>query len=252
MIDLHTHLLPRLDDGAATLAEAAEMARAVVREGVTIAAATPHVRADYPTDAETMEAGVAALRNALVAAEVPLDVRTGGELSLDFIGRLDATEIRRFGLAGNPGYLLLEFPYLGWPLQLESQVQDLRSDGIVAVLAHPERNGDVHERPERLQTIVEAGALVQMTAGSLAGALGSRAKLTAFALLNRDLVHLVATDVHSPVFRAGGFAGALRALGDEELGRWLVEGVPAAIVAGTPLPPKPLRHRQRRWFPRLR
>jgi len=91
-----------------------------------------------------------------------------------------------------------------------------------------------------------------VTAGSLAGALGSRARRTAFALLKRDLVHLVATDVHSPLFRAGGFAGALRALGDEELGRWLVEGVPAAIVAGTPLPPKPLRHRQRRWFRRLR
>ena len=248
MIDLHTHLLPELDDGAATLADAAEMARALAGEGVTIAAATPHVRADYPTDAATMEAGVAALRDALTAAGVPLDVRTGGELSLDFIGRLDASEIRRFGLAGNPAYVLLEFPYLGWPLQLASQLADLRSDGIVAVLAHPERNGDVQERPDRLETLVEAGALVQVTAGSLAGTLGSKAKRAAFALLERDLVHLVATDVHSPVVRAGGVSPALRALGDEDLGRWLVEGVPAAIVAGTPLPPRPRRRQRRSWI----
>src|SRR5205807_3070985 len=113
VIDLHTHILTRLDDGAQTLAESVSMARAAVADGVRVIAATPHVRADYPTSAAEMERGVAELREALATEGIALEVHTGGEIALDRLGVLDEQELVRFGLASNPNYLLLEFPYSG-------------------------------------------------------------------------------------------------------------------------------------------
>jgi hypothetical protein len=83
VIDLHTHILPGLDDGPRTLDESVSMARAAVADGIRIVAATPHVRADYPTSASEMERGVAELREALADEGIMLHLRTGGEIALD-------------------------------------------------------------------------------------------------------------------------------------------------------------------------
>src|SRR5437763_1651765 len=103
---LHTHILPRLDDGARTLDESVSMARSAVADGIRVVAATPHVREDYPTRAAEMERRVSDVRQALAMEGLTLDVRTGGEIALDQLGTLDAEELARFGLAGNSGYLL--------------------------------------------------------------------------------------------------------------------------------------------------
>src|SRR5947208_5095951 len=190
VIDLHTHILPGLDDGPRTLEESVSMARAAVADGVRMVAATPHVRADYPTRASQMERGVTELRQALEAEGVALDVRTGGEIALDHLASIEAEELVRFGLASNQNYVLLEFPYYGWPLSLPSQLLELRGRGIVAVVAHPERNADVQAVPERMQQIVEQGALVQLTSASIDGRLGRDSRKTAFRLLDLGLAHL--------------------------------------------------------------
>src|SRR5947208_16067343 len=85
VIDLHTHILPGLDDGPRTLEESVSMARAAVADGIRIVAATPHVRSDYPTRVSEMERGVTDLRNALAAQAVALDVLSGGEIALDHL-----------------------------------------------------------------------------------------------------------------------------------------------------------------------
>jgi protein-tyrosine phosphatase len=251
VIDLHLHLLPGVDDGPQTLAESVELARASSADGVRVAAATPHVRDDYPTTADDMERLVRELRSALTAAQVPLDVRPGGEIALERLPDLTLDELRRFGLGGTQRYVLLEFPYYGWPLGLATQVSVLATRGFVAVLAHPERNPDVRAEPERLRPIVEQGALVQLTAASVDGRLGARTRATAFELLDRSLAHLLASDAHGPVIRGAGLSSAVSALGDPELGRWLTTDVPAAMLAGRPLPervrpPAPRRRRLRR------
>src|SRR2546423_10468878 len=83
MIDLHSHILFGLDDGAATLEQSLEIARAAVEDGIEVIAATPHVRDDYPTTAAEMEERLAEVRGAVEAAGIPLDVRPGGEIALD-------------------------------------------------------------------------------------------------------------------------------------------------------------------------
>src|SRR6266487_4027628 len=115
MIDLHSHILRGIDDGARTLEDSIEIARAAVSDGITVIAGTPHVRDDWPTDAGAMEFRVSELRAELEQTGIPLDVRTGGEIAMDWLARLSVEELRRFGLGGNPRYLLVETPYYGWP-----------------------------------------------------------------------------------------------------------------------------------------
>ena len=83
MIDLHTHILPGIDDGAQTLEDALAMARVFVAEGVTVVAATPHVRDDFPTSASVMLHSVAALRRVLDEEEIPLTLLPGAEVAVD-------------------------------------------------------------------------------------------------------------------------------------------------------------------------
>jgi protein-tyrosine phosphatase len=243
MIDLHSHILPGLDDGARTMPESLEIARDAVDEGIELIAATPHVRHDYPTSPETMERAVAELAAELARAGLPLEVRPGGEIALDFLPQLGAVDLSRFGLGGNPAYLLLEFPYRDWPLGLRALVYRLRSTGVVPVLAHPERNAEVRSAPERLRALVDAGALVQLTCASIDGRLGRFVRETGLRLLDLELAHMLGSDAHSHGVRAIGMRAAAEALGDEGLAQWLVHDVPAAIVHGQPLPDRPSRRR---------
>ncbi|HEY5058863.1 MAG TPA: CpsB/CapC family capsule biosynthesis tyrosine phosphatase [Gaiellaceae bacterium] len=239
MIDLHSHVLPGIDDGAETLEGSLEILRAAAESGIAQIAATPHVRDDYPTTPETMERGVADLNAAARAAGVAVEVLTGGELDRAFAQKLDDETLRRYGLGGSLDALLVEFPYTGWPLELRDLVFRLGARGFRVVLAHPERNGEVQQSPGRVRELVDAGVLVQLTAASLDGRGGRKAAACARTLLDEELAHLIATDAHAPAIRAVGMNAAVEAVGDADLARWLTHDVPSALVTGSPLPPRP-------------
>jgi protein-tyrosine phosphatase len=241
LIDLHSHVLPGLDDGAADLDEALSICEEAAADGITILAATPHVRDDHLTTADLMEAALAEVR---AAAGDLITILPGGEIALEELDR-PLEELRRFGLAGNPRVLLVETPFYAWPLDLADRLFRLRVDGFAAVLAHPERNPEVQRRPELLEPMVGAGVLVQLTASSVDGRFGGRSHDCARELLDRGLAHLVASDVHGEL-RAGGLSGAVEAIGDEALAQWLTVDVPRSIVDGTETPPRPSSRPRRR------
>ncbi len=245
MIDLHSHILPGLDDGARTLADSRELARAAVADGVHAIAATPHVRSDYLTSAEAMEAGVASVRRDLAEHGIELAVLHGGEIALDRLADLSREELERFTIGQTGRYLLVEFPYSGWPLDLEQRLFELRVAGLESLLAHPERNREVQANPARIEGLVAAGSLVQLTAASIDGRIGRSSQLAAESLLSRELAHVIASDAHTPEVREVGMAAAAASLRDKGLARWLVEDAPAAIAAGEPLPARPARRKRR-------
>ena len=243
MIDLHSHVLPGIDDGAADLDEALAMCRAAAADGTEVLAATPHVRHDHPTTPERMESVLATVRD---AAADTLTLVPGGELDLSELDR-PLEELLGFALAGNPGYLLVETPYHGWPLDIALRFERLLADDVTPVLAHPERSLDVQQRPELLGGLVDAGALVQVTAASVDGRLGRGPQLCVRRLLDAGLVHLIASDAHAPTVRAIGLGSAARAIGDAPLASWLTDEVPRAIVERRTVPPRPPGGRPRRW-----
>jgi protein-tyrosine phosphatase len=246
LIDLHSHVLPGIDDGADSLPEAIAICRAAAADGIQVMAATPHVRNDYPTTPDAMESALAELR---AAAGDIIEVLPGGELDLQELDR-PADELARFGLGGNPRYLLVEMPYVGWPLDLGEKLFLLRALGFMPVLAHPERTPDVQARPELLEPIVAAGTLVQLTAAAVDGRLGRTSQRCARHLLERRLAHLIASDAHAPTVRAVGMAAAAQALDDGDLARWLTVDVPRAIVERGELPARPEPAKRRSLFRR--
>jgi protein-tyrosine phosphatase len=237
VIDLHTHILPGVDDGPPTMAGSIEMARSMVADGVRVAAATPHVRRDFPTTPERMEHGLRELDEALVAAGVPLQVVAGGELAIDVLPSLTDEALRRFSLGGHSRYVLVETPYTAWPVELHECLYDLRRKGFVPVLAHPERNPEVQRVPELLAPFVAGGVLVQLTAASLDGRLGGAPRTAAVTLLRRGLAHLLASDAHAPSIRAAGLSEARDVIQDPGLRDLLTVSTPHAILSDEQVSP---------------
>ena len=233
MIDLHSHILPGLDDGTRSLDEARMLARRAALEGVTAIAATPHVRLDYPTLPDQMEAGVESLRADFVEQFVPVEVLHGGEVAVELLWEIGHEDLLRFTLAATGRYLLVEFPYRGSPQALAPAIRALRGKGITPILAHPERNPSVQDRPTALEPLVDSGALVQVTATSLDPEIDKAAEHAARTLLELGLVHCVAGDQHGPhIPRETGLGAVADLLGDPGLARYLTDEAPAAIVAG--------------------
>jgi protein-tyrosine phosphatase len=236
VIDLHSHIIPGIDDGARSPSEALALVHAAAAAGVTTIAATPHVRDDYPTTPAEMAAGVEQVRELVAREAIAVSIVTGGEVALERLERLPPEDVQAFTLAGTGRYLLVEFPYYSWPYTLDGQLRQLRAQGIMPVLAHPERNPEVQRGAARLERTRDAGAIVQVTIDSVLGAFGRRARRSAVELLELGLVDLLASDAHSPASYRFKRRELADAVGDRRLVRRLTVDVPEAIVAGEPLP----------------
>jgi protein-tyrosine phosphatase len=243
LIDLHSHILPALDDGAPDLETSIAMARAAVEGGVTTMVATPHVNFDYPTESQDMARGVGELNVALARAQIPLAVLPGAEVAVTKIDSLDPNELARLGLGGGRT-LLLECPYTTSVPFFEQQIGLLQRDRYRVLLAHPERSPLFRDDVDRLRRLVADGAMTVVNSGSIAGHLGEGSRKTALDLIAQGLVHAVASDSHDVRHRPPGLRAAFEA-GDAELPGlalqidWYVTDAPTAIISGRALPPRP-------------
>ena len=244
MIDLHSHILPGIDDGPATMEGSLDLARAAVEAGTRTILATPHINDDPSIDPARIAAGLVELRAALAAAEIPLEVLPGGEIAIWRLIDLDDDTLRALALGGGP-YLLVESPFSPVIGDFEPMVLDLHRRGHRVLLAHPERCPAFQKSPARLEGLVGAGALVQITAGSMAGDFGSTVRRVTVSILREGFAHVVASDAHDaerrPPGLQAGFAALKRDLpGVTDQAEWLTRLVPRAVLDGTPLPPRPL------------
>ena len=238
MIDLHCHILPRLDDGARDLDDSLAMARQAAADGIGLVCATPHIRHDHDVVIGELGERVAALNTELVEQNIPVLIEQGGEVAETALEALEPDELRTVSLCGTGRWVLLE-PAPG-PLSegLEAAVGTLRRRGASAIIAHPERHWS-DDLDERLQSLAGAGALVQVTAAALEDPASEPALLS---LAERGLVHLVASDSHSShAGRPPTLSGAVRRLERVAALRghldWVTRQAPEAIVRGESLTP---------------
>ena len=196
MIDIHTHILPGVDDGAQHLQESLELARAAVAEGITGVIATPHHRnGRYLNEAENVTASVLLLQEALREENIPLQVKTGQEIRV-YPELLDDLAAGKLLTLGDSPYLLLEFPAASVPNYAQELVFELTLQGKIPVIAHPERNAELARQPDQLKKMTDMGAYGQVTSHSLNGKFGRSIQKTALRMLHRNLVHLVSSDAH--------------------------------------------------------
>jgi protein-tyrosine phosphatase len=249
VIDLHSHLLPALDDGPADIAGSVALAVEVAATGVRTLAATPHLRADFPdVDVLTLAQRVADLQARLQRERVPLELVSGGEVDVLWAQRASDEQLHAASYGGRGTDLLVETPYGELPELFEDLLFRIRVRGFRILLAHPERNPSFQRDATRLVRLVEGDVLVQLTAASVTG--GGRAGKLAARLIADGHAHVIAGDLH----RAGGSRASIAdavASADSERARWMTTEAPAAILAGAPLPPAPAgAPRRRSWFSR--
>jgi protein-tyrosine phosphatase len=243
VIDLHTHLLPGLDDGPATVDEAVAMARAAVAAGVTEVVATPHVSAHYPNDPDTIRPALDRVRAALAQEDVPLRVHGGAEIALDCLLTLAPEQLDELRL-GDGRYLLVESPLGSAASDAALIIERAHELGHRVVLAHPERSRLFQTDPAQLDRLVADGALMSVTAGAFVGEFGKGAQRFATSLLGRGLVHNLVSDMHDLWRRPPGIPAPPRPAGDAAAShaarvRWLTTDVPGAILGGDPIPAGP-------------
>jgi protein-tyrosine phosphatase len=236
VIDIHCHILPGLDDGPVNIDFSIAMARAAVADGTQIIVATPHVRADFDVEPAAIGPAVEELNRRLQTEDVPLRVMPGAEVGWREVRGLDRPTLASLCL-GTSDYLLVECPYGKSPADLEAVLDHVRDSGLKTVLAHPERCPLFQRDPDRLARLVENGALVSVTAGSLAGAFGERVQGFGFDLLERGLVHDVASDAHDHLHRPPRIAAALHSAeavvpGLADHAPWFTIAAPVAILRG--------------------
>ena len=182
MIDLHSHVLPGIDDGPETIEDSVELARAAVAAGTATIVATPHVSWTYPNDAEEIAELVDRLNARLDAEEVELEVLAGAELAMTRLVDIRAEELSRLSLGSGP-WLLVEPPFAAAVTGLDALVFDLQRQGHRVLIAHPERCPAFHRDPGMLREFVGEGILTSITAGSLVGRFGGEVRR--FALYAR-------------------------------------------------------------------
>ena len=245
MIDLHCHLLPGIDDGAADLAVSLEMARAMVADGVAVAACTPHILPGlYHNTGPDIRAATMRLQTQLKQHDIPLHLTWGADNHVvpDFVAQL--REGHLLPLAGSR-YVLVEPPHHVAPPRMEEFFFNLLAAGYVPILTHPERLTWINGQYDTIKRLARSGVWMQLTAGSLSGAFGHNAKYWAERMLGDGLVHILATDAHDvkkrPPNLSEGFSLAAKLLGEEEA-RHLVRSRPAGVLVNEPpssLPPVP-------------
>lgn len=196
MIDLHSHLLPGIDDGAADLSVSLRMAEAFVADGVAIVACTPHILPGlYNNSAPQIRAATAQLQLSLNEAGIPLQLVAGADnhMVLDFVDQLRSGHLLTLA---NSRYVLVEPPHHVAPPRLEEFFFSLLVAGYVPILTHPERLTWIGASYGMFRRMVRAGVWVQVTAGSLSGIFGGTAQYWAERMLDEGCVHLLATDAH--------------------------------------------------------
>lgn len=208
MIDIHNHILPGLDDGAASLDEALAMARIAAGEGITDIIATPHhANGRYTNEAVQVLEAVGILNETIAAAGIPVRLHPGQEVRAYKELMDDYYEGRLLSLA-NSRYLLLELPTSRIPDDLYDLIHELGIAGITPVIAHPERNMELSNHPDKLAGLIERGALAQMTTHSINGLFGRKIQDVSFTMCESHLIHFLSSDAHNPELRPFGMTEA--------------------------------------------
>ena len=239
MIDIHSHILPNLDDGSSDWGETIEMCRLAENDGIDTIIASPHVfDGIYSPSADEILESTDTLRQLLKAKSIKLNVIHGADLHIRPDLRLVLKEEPRFTIGGHGRYFLLELPHSLIPPHMGEFIYGMLLEGFIPIITHPERNKEVQRHKDVVKGWVEKGALIQVTAMSFLGGFGDGAKETAFYFLNNNFVHVLASDAHSSTKRKPVLSeavGVISKIVGCDKAKKLVKSNPSRIIEGKDL-----------------
>ena len=236
MVDIHSHIIPEVDDGPKSWEDAEAMCRMAIADGVEHMVATPHSNDRYHYDREYLSQTLEHLQQR-IGRELRLSL--GCDFHLSYENVQDALQRpERYTIEGTK-YLLVELNNYSVPPSVSDSLMRLADRGMTPILTHPERNPILQRSPQRILEWAAAGIVVQVTASAFNGLWGERVQRSAHWLLENNAVHVLASDAHDTARRVPGLSTARDAVAEisgQEVAQALVDGNPRAIVNGNPLP----------------
>jgi protein-tyrosine phosphatase len=230
VIDIHSHILPEVDDGPKSWETAEAMCRMAVQDGIDQMVATPHANDRYYYDRAYLSSLLEQLQQRV--GPTP-QLSLGCDFHLSYENTQAALKTPERWCIANTRYLLVEFNNFSIPQPLDDWLAQMCALDVIPILTHPERNPILQKSPERILQWVSAGCAVQVTASALTGAWGERPEQIARQLLKKRAVHFLATDAHDTVRRPPILSEG-RKLVEKDFGsdyaRALVEQNPAAVL----------------------
>ncbi|WGL15235.1 capsular biosynthesis protein [Microbulbifer bruguierae] len=237
MIDLHSHILPGIDDGPKSFEQSLELVQAAAANGITHMLATPHIHPGrYSNTSTSIQQAFRSFLERLKAKEkigIQFALAAEVRISDEVIYFASTNQLPALGYWEGDLLVLLEMPHSHIPAGLIKLLRWLVKQNIRPMIAHPERNKDIIRDLDQIKPLVQAGCLFQVTAGALVGRFGEQARVRAQEILKRGLATVLATDTHHiqrrPPDLAEGRRAAERLIGEK--GSWeLVRENPEKIV----------------------
>ncbi|MCA1060869.1 tyrosine protein phosphatase [Rossellomorea aquimaris] len=198
MIDIHSHILPGIDDGAKTIYDSIDMAKQAVSEGIHTIIATPHHRnGKYDNVKSDILPLIEEVNSRFKDEQISLEVLPGQECRIygEILEDYEKGDILPLNQVSQ--YLFIEFPSSSVPRYAERLLYDIQVKGLTPVIVHPERNAELIERPDKLYKLVQGGAVTQLTASSLVGYFGKNIQKFSQQMIQTNLTHFIASDAHN-------------------------------------------------------
>lgn len=251
MIDIHSHILPGVDDGAQSEKESIALAKAAVEEGIEAIIATPHHKnGSFSNDRNSILKSVSILTKLLEQENIPLQVLPGQETRIhgDMIDDLRKGDIQPLN---DTKYVFVELPFTSVPRYANQLLYDMQIEGYIPIIVHPERNSELIEKPDQLYNFVRNGALTQVTAASLIGNFGKKAERFSEQIIDANLVHFIASDAHNTTNRKFHLKDAyekINSLFGASMQYMLMENAHLLIDNANVNREEPTRVRQKKFF----
>jgi protein-tyrosine phosphatase len=240
MIDLHSHIIPEIDDGASDFEEAVNMLKIAEKDGVRTIVATPHVFCDRSEikDLEKIPEEFKKFKEKVKGFELNIEILQGAEnyFVSDLRERLNS--FSNILTINKSDYFLVEFPFEFIFPGIKEFIFNIMTDGFIPIICHPERNREFQRNPGLLYEFLKIGALSQVNAGSFKGIYGTEVRLAAYDLLKFNLVHIIASDCHNLEDKEPGLSflyEKLKVIQKEKIDM-LVKIIPGSIISNKPIP----------------
>lgn len=200
MIDLHSHILPGIDDGACDMLDSLELIKQSIDSGVHKIIATPHINlGTFDNDLCSIQNAFHELIHAVKKENIKVDLAYAAEVRIcpEIMPLTQSSQLPFLGKFNDNNVLLLEFPHSHILPGSDKLVNWLLNHNIIPMIPHPERNRELWKYPYLINDFVNKGCLLQITAASLVGDFGRRSKNLAWSLLDNDCVYAIASDMHN-------------------------------------------------------
>lgn len=199
MIDIHSHILPGVDDGPDLMSESIEMARLAVSRGTTEIVATPHFADGYPFNRELIYSALSSLRDELKSNNIELTVHYGLEVQLNtgLFKALEEIDRKDLTVANNSKYMLVELPFYDIPEYIDELIETIVKMDLIPVVVHPLRNARIMENLNTIDHLAARGCLFQINKEAVLNAYPVKTLSVVKTLIASNKIHFIASDSHS-------------------------------------------------------